>query len=60
MSLPQPAATEAPANAKPDTSKPDTSKIVITKVFVRGLKVDAHIGVYKHEKGRTQPLVIDV
>ncbi|HEX4098701.1 MAG TPA: dihydroneopterin aldolase [Caulobacteraceae bacterium] len=36
------------------------TKIVITKVFVRGLEVDAHIGVYKHEKGRTQKLVMDV
>ncbi len=59
MSLPKPTATEPP-NTQSDTSKPDTSKIVITKVFVRGLKVDAHIGVYHHEKGRTQPLVIDV
>ena len=39
---------------------PAASKIVITKVFVRGLKVDARIGVYRHEEGRTQPLVIDV
>ena len=38
----------------------DASRIVITKVFVRGLKLDAQIGVYAHEKGRTQPLVIDV
>jgi dihydroneopterin aldolase len=36
------------------------SKVVITKVFVRGLEVQAHIGVYKHEKGRPQLLVIDV
>ena len=35
-------------------------QIVVTKVFVRGLKVDAHIGVYRHEEGRTQPLIIDV
>jgi dihydroneopterin aldolase len=39
---------------------PAVSKIVITKVFVRGLKVEAQIGVHKHEKGRSQPLVIDV
>ena len=39
---------------------PANPKIVITKVFVRGLEVDAHIGVYKHEKGRTQKLVMDV
>ena len=39
---------------------PGASRIVITKVFVRGLAIDAHIGVYKHEKGRPQRLVIDV
>jgi len=32
----------------------------MTKVFVTGLKVQAEIGVYKHEIGRQQPLVIDV
>ncbi|MBC7167343.1 MAG: dihydroneopterin aldolase [Phenylobacterium sp.] len=36
------------------------ARVVATKVFVTGLKVDAHIGVYAHERGRTQPLVIDV
>ncbi len=30
------------------------------KVFVRGLRVDAEIGVHPHEKGRTQPLTIDI
>ena len=30
------------------------------KVLVRGLKLDAFIGVYDHEKVRAQPLVIDV
>jgi dihydroneopterin aldolase len=39
---------------------PKTAKVIVTKVFVRGLKVDAHIGVYDHEHGRVQPLVIDV
>jgi len=33
---------------------------VLTKVFVRGLTVEAQIGVYRHEKGRTQTLVLDV
>ena len=32
----------------------------MTKVFVTGLKVQAEIGVYKHEIGRVQPLVLDV
>lgn len=30
------------------------------KVFVRGLRVDASIGVHAHEQGRRQPLVIDI
>lgn len=30
------------------------------KVFVRGLKLDAEIGVYDHEHGRFQPLIADV
>ena len=30
------------------------------KVFVRGLTVSAEIGVYAHEEGRSQPLVVDV
>ena len=29
-------------------------------VFVRGLEVEAGIGVYDHEQGRLQRLVIDV
>jgi dihydroneopterin aldolase len=51
----------------PDHVSPDpreapatNTRIVITKVFVRGLEVDAQIGVYKHEKGRLQRLVLDV
>ena len=52
--MPEPKAANAP-----ETS-PSASRIVITKVFVRGLKVEANIGVYRHEKGRRQPLVIDV
>jgi|HubBroStandDraft_5_1064220.scaffolds.fasta_scaffold280128_2 dihydroneopterin aldolase len=57
MPEPKPANPIDPAAA---SSRPDNSRIVITKVFVRGLKVDAHIGVYRHEMGRTQPLVVDV
>ncbi len=30
------------------------------KVFVRGLHVEAEIGVHPHERGRTQPLTIDI
>jgi dihydroneopterin aldolase len=34
--------------------------VVTSKVFVTGLTVQAEIGVYKHEIGRVQPLVVDV
>lgn len=29
-------------------------------VFVRGLRIDARIGVHAHERGRRQPLVVEV
>ena len=35
-------------------------RTAMTKVFVTGLKVQAEIGVYRHEIGRVQPLLIDV
>ena len=31
-----------------------------SKVFVTGLQVQAQIGVYRHEIGRVQPLIVDV
>ena len=36
------------------------ARTAMTKVFVTGLKVQAEIGVYHHEIGRVQPLVVDV
>lgn len=47
-------------NAPNEAPRPSPAKVIVTKVFVRGLKVDAWIGVYDHEHGRQQPLVIDV
>ena len=38
----------------------DGLRTTMTKVFVTGLKVQAEIGVYRHEIGRVQPLVVDV
>ncbi|MBI5940932.1 MAG: dihydroneopterin aldolase [Caulobacterales bacterium] len=29
-------------------------------MFVRGLKIEAEVGVYAHERGMTQPLIVDV
>jgi dihydroneopterin aldolase len=40
-----------------ETSSP---RRIVTKVFVRGLRIDAEIGVHDHEHGRKQPLVVDV
>jgi 7,8-dihydroneopterin aldolase/epimerase/oxygenase len=34
--------------------------LLATKVFVRGLAVEAAIGVHAHEQGRFQPLILDV
>ena len=36
------------------------SVLVASKVFVTGVRVQAEIGVYRHEIGRVQPLIIDV
>ena len=39
---------------------PPSGRVTGMKVFVRGLRIEAEIGVYAHEHGRTQPLVVDV
>ena len=36
------------------------ASLAASRVFVTGLKVQAQIGVYKHEIGRVQPLIVDV
>ena len=38
----------------------DDLQVVSSKIFVQGLKIQAEIGVYPHEVGRVQPLVVDV
>jgi dihydroneopterin aldolase len=48
---------EAPATHSDAQYEP---KILVTKVFVRGLAIEAEIGVYEHELRRRQPLVVDV
>src|SRR4051794_21467859 len=46
---------------KPDPTAPASlAKVLITKVFVRGLAIQAEVGVYAHERGKLQPLVCDV
>ena len=47
--------------SSPEVPAPEPQgRVVMTKVFVTGLKVAAEIGVYAHEKGMSQPLVVDV
>ncbi|MBI1407734.1 MAG: dihydroneopterin aldolase [Caulobacter sp.] len=46
----------APAAGEPRLD----GKIVVSKIFVHGLKIEAEVGVYPHERGHTQPLVVDV
>ena len=36
------------------------ARAVFTTIFVRGLEVSAEIGLYSHERGVTQTLLIDV
>lgn len=36
------------------------TRLAASKVFVTGLQVQAQIGVYRHEIGRVQPLIVDV
>lgn len=45
---------ETPFEAAP------VNRIVGAKIFVRGLKIEAEVGVYAHERGMTQPLIVDV
>lgn len=35
-------------------------RLETSRVFVTGLKVQAEIGVYRHEIGKVQPLIVDV
>ena len=55
------AASPLPEPGAPSSAQPaGQTRVVMTKVFVTGLKVQAEIGVHKHEIGRVQPLVVDV
>jgi len=42
------------------STSPGTSTLAASKVFVTGVQVQAEIGVYRHEIGRVQPLIVDV
>jgi dihydroneopterin aldolase len=38
----------------------DTPRVTRAVVFVRAMRIDAEIGIYDQEHGRTQPLICDV
>ncbi len=45
------------------TSEPADARVIrveSAKVFVRALRIEAEVGVYAHEHGRRQPLIVDV
>ena len=52
--------TSAPRPEGSPPNVPAEGRVVMTKVFVTGLNVQAEIGVYRHEIGKVQPLVVDV
>lgn len=52
---------EKPAAAADDAPEAGAeARVVITKIFVSGIRIDAQIGVYRHEMGRAQPLIAEV
>ena len=52
--------TASPLPFSAPDGAPEAPRIEALTVFVRGLTVEAGIGVHDHELGRLQPLVIDV
>ena len=42
------------------TPNPGEIRTAMIKVFVTGLRLQAEIGVYRHEIGKLQPLLVDV
>ncbi|MGD1935212.1 MAG: dihydroneopterin aldolase [Candidatus Phaeomarinobacter sp.] len=52
------AATETSGNVTP-LRIADAARLT-RHVFVRDLRLDAHIGVHRHEEGRAQPIIVNV
>ena len=46
-----------PLPITPPTPKP---RLTAARIFVRAIRLDVEIGIYGHEYGRTQPLILDV
>lgn len=54
------ARTTPPATHPPDEETAGTVRALESRIFVKGLMLEAEIGVYSHEKGARRPLVIDI
>jgi dihydroneopterin aldolase len=52
--------TQMPLQCNTTASSSDRNASAFQTAFVRGLRLDAQIGVFDHEKGRTQPLEVDL
>lgn len=48
------------ASARADARAWSEPRAEALRVFMRGLRLEAQIGLHPHERGRTQPLVVDV
>lgn len=48
------------ASASPAPEPAAQTRVVGSKVFVRGIQLMAEVGLYAHERGRRQPLILDV
>jgi dihydroneopterin aldolase len=51
---------EKSAAEQPQGQPQAEARVVISKIFVTGIRIDARIGVYRHEMGREQPLIAEV
>jgi dihydroneopterin aldolase len=52
--------TDIRRSDRPVLSSRPGARVERVSVFVRGFVIAAEIGVYPHERGRTQPLIIDM
>lgn len=57
---PAPETASAPASAAAPAPAAAPQPRNETRIFVRGLMVEAEVGVYAHEKGSRRPLVVDL
>jgi 7,8-dihydroneopterin aldolase/epimerase/oxygenase len=49
-----------PARSAKASLSPNATKAISSKIFIKGLSVEAECGVYSYEKGKRRPLIIDI